>query len=104
MAGKISTKQAKQLFEALIERGISAEIEYWDGHKHIDIAIPDAHIYIEVDGLNHLTDPKKIIQDFKRDHFSDGDDFHTLHIPNNIVEKHIDEIADAIARVVALEK
>jgi hypothetical protein len=32
-------------------------------------------------GLYHYTDPKQIKADFKRDHYSDGDDFYTIRIP-----------------------
>jgi ABC-type lipoprotein release transport system permease subunit len=56
--------------------------------------------FIEVDGIHHLTDPEQIIRDFKRDHFSDGDDFDTIHIPNELLKTHLEQIADAITTVV----
>ena len=96
-----STPQTKELFELLKKGGVNAILEYWDGHKTIDIAIPDAHIFIEVDGLQHFTDPDQIIRDFKRTHFSEGDDFNTIHIPNLIIEKYLQEVADAIIKVAA---
>ena len=61
---------------------METKLEHWDNHKHIEIAILDAKIYIEVDGLQHYTDPEEIKRDFKRNHFSDGDDFKTIHIQN----------------------
>jgi alpha-ribazole phosphatase/probable phosphoglycerate mutase len=96
----IPTKQTQLLSDALKERNVHHEIEYFDGHKHIDIAIPSAKIFIEVDGIHHYTDSEQIKRDFKRDHFSDGDDFSTIHIPNEIAESHRKEVADAIAQVV----
>jgi very-short-patch-repair endonuclease len=96
----IPTKQVNELGEALQKRGIGVVLEHSDGHKHVDIAILSAKIFIEVDGIHHLTDPEQIIRDFKRDHFSDGDDFDTIHIPNELLKTHLDQIADAITKVV----
>ena len=96
----IPTKQVNELGEALQKRGIAIVLEHSDGHKHVDIAILSAKIFIEVDGIHHLTDPEQIIRDFKRDHFSDGDDFDTIHIPNELLKTHLDQIVDAITKVV----
>lgn len=96
----IPTKQVNELGEALQKRGIAIVLEHSDGHKHVDIAILSAKIFIEVDGIHHLTDPEQIIRDFKRDHFSDGDDFDTIHIPNELLKTHLEQIANAIAEVV----
>lgn len=97
---KTPTKQTVALADALKTRGIRVETEYWDGHKHIDVYLPDARIFIEVDGLQHYTNPRQILADFKRDHFSDGDDIHTLRLTNQLVETHLDEIVNAVVRVV----
>ena len=100
MQNTFITKQTRSLNDALLKRGVQSQLEYFDGHKHIDIAIPNAKIYIEVDGLHHYVDPKQIKSDFKRDHFSDGDDFNTIRIPNEIIEKHLEAIAEAIVQIV----
>jgi very-short-patch-repair endonuclease len=94
------TKQTRALYEALNKRGIQGELEYWDGHKHVDIAILKAGIFIEIDGLQHFTDPKEIERDFKRNHFSEGDDFNTIHIPNIIIDKFLNKVVGAIVEVV----
>jgi very-short-patch-repair endonuclease len=98
--GHIFTEQARRLNDALKSRGLVTEPEYWDGHKHIDIAIPSAHIYIEVDGNKHYLDADQIGRDFKRNHYSDGGDYDTIHIPNLIIFDHCEEVADAITKVV----
>lgn len=97
--GHFSTKQTHELYESLLRKGLRAIEEYSDGHKHVDIAIPQARIYIEVDGLQHFTDPAQIERDFKRDHYSDGDDYDTIHIPNLILEHHLGEVVEAIYNV-----
>jgi len=99
-ANPIPTKQVYELAGALQKRGVEVVLEHSDGHKHVDISILSAKIFIEVDGMHHLIDPEQIIQDFKRDHFSDGDDFDTIRIPNELLKTHLDQIADAIAKVV----
>lgn len=88
------------LIEALQKRNVVIDPEHWDGHKHVDILIPKAKLYIEVDGLGHQTKPEQIISDFKRDYFSFKDGFFTKHITNESIESHVEEIADAIAHVI----
>jgi very-short-patch-repair endonuclease len=52
-----------------------------------------------VDGIPHSTNVKKIIADFNRDYFSFKDGFFTKHITNEAIETHLEQIADAIAKV-----
>lgn len=98
------TKQTLKLVEALKKRGLNIETEHWDGHKHIDVYIPEAKMYIEIDGLQHYTDPKQIIADLNRDHYSDDAKFFTKHISNQLIEAYSEEIADAIAEIVEVCK
>jgi len=100
MDKKFITSQAKSLHEALAKRGIASTLEYSDGHKCVDIGIPEAKLYIEVNGLQHFTDPKQIIADFKRAHYSNRDNFVTFYVTNQLIEKFLDDIADAVAEVV----
>ena len=93
--------EAKALFDALSAEGVFVELEYWDGHKHVDMRIPDAHLYIEVDGLHHFTEPKQIARDFIRDHYSDRDGYDTLRIPNAVVEAHLSKVVSAIVEIVS---
>lgn len=93
------TKYVLMLADALKQRGVILEVEKWDGHKHVDIYIPNDNLYIEVDGLPHSTNVKQIIADLNRDYFSFKDGFFTKHITNELIENHLDEIADAIATV-----
>jgi len=96
------TKYTQALADALTSNGMNVTVEYTDGHKTVDIAILDAKLFIEVDGLQHFTNSEQIERDFKRDHYSDGDDFATIRIPNIVLEHHLDEVADAIVQVVKI--
>jgi len=100
---KSPTNHAIMLYEALCNRGVSAKLEHWDGHKHVDIAILDARIYIEVDGIDHFIRPKQIYRDFQRIYYS-NDDFDTFHVPNQILNTHLGKVADAIAKVIEMRK
>jgi very-short-patch-repair endonuclease len=95
-----SSEYVKRLYDALISRGVDAVLEYNDGHKTVDIAVLNAKLFIEVDGLQHFTDSEQIKRDFKRSHYSDGDDFHTFYVTNQIVENYLNEVADALVNVV----
>ena len=94
------TKEAVMLNDALNSVGIETVLEHHDGHKCVDIYVPKAKTYIEVDGNRHYTSHHQIISDFERDHHSDDDGFHTLHIPNEAVHKHAIKIARALKKMV----
>ena len=100
MTKKLITEQSEKLHSALVEAGVEAHLEHWDGHKHVDICIPESKIYIEVDGAQHLTNPSQIARDFMRDHYSDIDGFNTLHIPNEVVDNDLSRVVKAIVKLV----
>lgn len=100
MPTKRPTKHAIILYNALDKRGIKSKLEDYDGYKHIDISIYWARLDIEIDGIQHLTNPEQINQDLKRAFHSLNDDMiGTIHVPNIFIETHLDKIADAIAQV-----
>jgi very-short-patch-repair endonuclease len=98
------TKQTLLLAEALKAKGVEFELEYWDGHKHIDIYIPKAKIAIEIDGLQHYLDPKQVSADFNRDYYSNKEEIFTKRFPNTITEEHTGEIAEMILGLVNKKK
>jgi len=100
MPEKIVTTQMRRLSEELKRRGIIIELNYWDGHKHIDIFIKDARLSIEIDGLQHLTDSEQIRADFKRECYSCKDGVDTLHMPNELLKNHFEYIVNALVEVV----
>lgn len=93
--------ESKQLFNKLIEQGIFAELEYWDGHKHVDIHIPSAKLYIEVDGIQHFTNSDQIASDFLRDHHSNNNGYSTFRVPNVIVKDKLDTIVKAVLKIIS---
>ena len=94
----IPTKETRDLKEALEEQGIRVYVELDDGYKHIDLAIPKAKINIEVDGIQHLTDPHQILADLGRGYYSHKNGYDTMHIPNEMIRKHLKEISEALAK------
>jgi very-short-patch-repair endonuclease len=95
----IITPQSVKLSEALRERGVNNEREHGDGYKHVDIYIPEANLYLEIDGKYHLTDPEHLFRDLQRDACSHKDGIDTIRIPNIYVESYLDEIANSVAVV-----
>jgi very-short-patch-repair endonuclease/uncharacterized Zn finger protein (UPF0148 family) len=93
-------KTQKELFIALKNRDLDCEYESWDGYKHIDIAIHDAKLYIEIDGKHHLTNQKQFFNDLKRDYFSIEDGYLTRRIGNEDIEKNLEDIANSITELV----
>ena len=99
MPNNTPTEHEVKLAEALKNRGVKFEVHHWDGFKHVDIFIKKDNLYIEVDGMYHITRPDRIISDLNRDYFSFKDGFFTKHITNEAIDSNLDEIADAIAHV-----
>lgn len=95
-----STENEQKLYDALVKRGVAVTLGYNDGHKTVDMAVLKARLYIEVDDIGHFTNPDQIERDFKRHHFSDGDDFDTFYVTNQIVAKYADKVADALIKVI----
>lgn len=94
---KTPTPEAQSLKDALEERGVRVYVELYDGFKSIDLALPRAKINIEVDGIQHLIEPKQILADLGRGYYSHKNGYDTMHIQNEMLKKHLDEIADALA-------
>lgn len=94
---RIPTEEANALKKALEERGVKVYVELHDGFKTIDLALPRAKINVEVDGIQHLTDSKQIVADLGRGYYSHKNGYDTMHIQNEMVRKHLTEIADALA-------
>lgn len=90
-----STPEAQKLYEILIKNGFNAKLELWDGHKHIDIAIPNLKVNIEVDGKQHQ-DNKQALMDLKRTYHSFKKGYVTLRIPNELVRENVFETAEYI--------
>jgi len=95
-----STPETIKLFDALKTNGIPALIDFWDGHKHIDIAIPKAKINIEVDGIHHNTKPKQALADLKRTYYSFKKHYFTLRIPNSLIKYHFEDCLNLILDMV----
>uniref|UniRef100_UPI003216BCF1 hypothetical protein n=1 Tax=uncultured Draconibacterium sp. TaxID=1573823 RepID=UPI003216BCF1 len=96
-----TTFEAIRLYFALKLRGVPAELEKFDGFKHIDIAIPEAKINIEVDGGHHNYNERQALADLKRTYFSFLKGYYTIRIPNSLVynEYELDETADFIVGI-----
>lgn len=94
-----STDQTISLYFALKERGLSPELEKFDGFKHIDIAIPKAKINIEVDGGHHNYSHNQALADLKRTYHSFQKGYFTFRIPNSLINNHLDETADHLAEM-----
>lgn len=96
-----TTFETIRLYFALKERGVPAEMEKFDGYKHIDIAIPEAKINIEVDGKHHNYQKRQVLTDLKRTYYSFVKGYLTLRIPNVLVydEFTLNETADFIVGI-----
>ena len=95
-----STPSAKKLFFALLENEIKAEIEKFDGFKHIDIAIPTAMVNIEIDGGHHNYDARQALSDLQRTLHSFKKGYLTLRIPNSLIENNLQQTVKYIVQFI----
>jgi hypothetical protein len=79
-----ATAQAIDLYLALKARSFPVMLEYWDDHKHVDIALP-GKLYIEVSGPSHNS-RSQIISNLTRTVFSLEKNIPTIIIPNSMLE------------------
>jgi very-short-patch-repair endonuclease len=91
-----TTAEAIDLYLSLKRRGVPAELEKFDGFKTIDIAVVDARVNIEVDGLMHNSNHKQALADLKRTCYSFQKGYFTLRIPNALIRESLEETADYI--------
>jgi len=99
-----STQEAQTLKEALEKLGVRVLSEVDDGHKTIDLTIPDARINIEIDGNRHYTDAQQILSDLSRSHFSDDLGYSTFHIPNELIHSDLGGVASALAEAAKIRE
>ena len=92
----ITTQQTINLYLALKSCNVPAEIEKYDGFKHIDIAIPRHKINIEIDGFHHHSNPYQALQDLKRTYYSYKKGFFTIRVPNSLIENKLDDAVEYI--------
>ncbi len=98
------TQEEIDLKNALEALGVRVLSQVPDGYKHIDLAIPDARINIEVDGIKHLTNPYQIIADLKREEGSQELGYSTIHIQNEEIHFNLEKIAKALAEAAKIRE
>ena len=96
-----TTEETIRLYFALKKREVPAQLEKYDGFKHIDIAVPEAKINIEVDGIHHNFNSTQALRDLKRTYHSFLKGYYTLRIPNSLVrnDSFLDETANFIVKI-----
>jgi hypothetical protein len=91
-----TTDEAIYLYLALRECGVPAVLEKADEYKTVDIAIEEAKVHIEVDGMHHNFDSKQAMSDLKRTFHSFKKGYFTLRIPNPLIRYHLEDTVDWI--------
>lgn len=95
-----STDEAIKLCEILIKMGFKAQLEKYDGYKHIDIAIPNVKVNIEVDGMQHSYSEKQALADLKRTFYSWKKGYVTVRIPNKLIKEKAYDTAKFIKKFI----
>ena len=67
----------------------------------VDLLCAEARVAIEVDGAQHLNDPDAYRRDRRKDFMLQENGFFVLRFLADDVGKHLDDVLDAILRVMA---
>ena len=94
-----STPRQRKLYYALKKEGVPAKLELNDGYKTIDIAVPDAMMNIEVDGIPHNSFGQQALSDLRRTYYSMKRGYFTLRIPNSLIDHHFEETVRIIVGI-----
>ena len=98
------SSEAIELYLSLKLRGVPAELEKFDGHKTIDIAVVDAKVNIEVDGPQHHYKYDQALSELRRTLHCFRKGYLTLRIPNALVHENLEETANSICDFLKLSK
>ncbi len=79
-----ATGRTIDLYLSLKSRNFPVALEYWDGHKHVDIAL-SGKLYIEVNGP-YNNNRNQIMTDLTRTVFSLEKNIPTIIIPHSMLE------------------
>ncbi|MFA5061959.1 MAG: DUF559 domain-containing protein [Patescibacteria group bacterium] len=96
------TLEAKKLNEELTKLGYNSELEKWDGHKHIDIAVVPAKTNIEIDGSYHNYRASSALRDLERTFYSLEKGYITLRIPNSLVRYKLAETVKYVDKILKI--
>ena len=99
-----ATPESISLYFALRRRGVPAELEYDDGFKRVDIAVPEAKVHIEVDGVQHNLDSQQAMRDLTRTLNSYKRGYCTLRIPNSLVKHNLKQTAEKITEFLVVSR
>jgi hypothetical protein len=91
-----STKETINLYFSLRDRGVPAELEKFDGYKAVDIAVVEARVNIEIDGVHQVNNADEAFADLQRTFYSFKKGFLTLRIPSVLVKQNLNQTADYV--------
>ena len=91
-----STKETINLYFSLRDRGVPAKLEKFDGYKAVDIAVIEARVNIEVDGVRQVNNADEAFADLQRTFYSFKKGFLTLRIPSVLVKQNLNQTADYV--------
>ena len=73
-----------------------AQLEKYDGYKNVDIAVVEARVNIEIDGVHHADNADQAFADLQRAFYSFKKGFFTLRIPDVLVRQNLKQTADYV--------
>ncbi len=88
--------EAIQLYYALKEAGAYPMLEWWDGHKSVDIALSRVRLNLEVDTEYKMFTSDQVLSTLEERGYMYNDGFTTLRIPHMLIRQWPSETLTAI--------
>ena len=92
--------EAIQLYYGLKREGINPMLEWWDGKKHVDIAISRVKLNIEIDVKNKMITHDQAMKDLEEASNSFKQGFTTIRIPHILVRCYLEDTIKNIMGIV----
>ena len=92
--------EAIQLYYALKKAGANPMLEWWDGHKSVDIAISRVKLNIEIDTDYQMITHEQAINDLEEAMHSFKNGFTTIRIPHVVIKYYLKDTVTNILGII----
>jgi len=82
---------AIQLYYGLKAEGESPMLEWWDGHKYVDLSFSRVKLNIEIDDRYEKLTDEKVLEYLQKSMESFDNGFTTIKVPHALIKYHLKE-------------
>lgn len=88
--------EAVQLYYGLKEAGAAPMLEWWDGHRSVDIALSRVRLNLEIDTEYQMFTCDQVLNILEERMYSFKESFTTIRIPHMLIRQCLPDTIDAV--------